>query len=128
VIEKCIEMLGFLHAKIVPTGVGVGFGVGFCSVLQNCKEFHKVLDFQRFDALQYPLQWLCSGFAVSEKRLIFNGFLTSHKSLIFNDFTHLCGAGRGVLYGAKQGCKATKQRLGAGCRVLSKDKVRVPSR
>ena len=51
---------GWVACKNRAKGWGWVSGVGFCRGLQNCKEFHKVLDFQRFDALQYPLQWLCS--------------------------------------------------------------------
>jgi len=51
VIEKCIEMLR-VACQNRAKGWGWVLGAGFCSGLQNCKEFHKVLDFQRFNALQ----------------------------------------------------------------------------
>jgi hypothetical protein len=68
-----------------------GLKGGFCRGLQNCKEFHQVLVYQRFAVLQYPLQWLCSGFAVSIKPLIFNALQTSSKCLSLNDFAVLGG-------------------------------------
>jgi len=88
---------GWVACKNRAKGWGWVSGVGFCRGLQNCKEFHKVLDFQRFNALQYPLQCLCSGFAVLRKSLIFNAFLTSRKRLSLNAFKHLCSAEGGVL-------------------------------
>jgi len=86
---------GWVACKNRAKGWGWVSGVDFCRGLQNCKEFHEVLDFQRFDALQYPLQCLCSAFAVLRKSLIFNALPTSRKCLIFNGFTHFCGAGVG---------------------------------
>jgi hypothetical protein len=50
VIQKCIEKIGFLTAKIVPTG-GAGrwaWWGWFFAKLKKRKEFHQVLDFQRF--------------------------------------------------------------------------------
>jgi hypothetical protein len=87
---------GVLTAKIVPTdwaGQSVGrSGLGQFSVKpKNRKEFHQVLDFQRFAFLRYPLRWLYGGFTVTVKPLIFNALQTSLKRLSFNAFTHLYG-------------------------------------
>ncbi len=99
VIKICIEKTRFLVGGAVQKSCQVGGRVGgivFCSALQNCKEFHQVLDFQRFAVLQYPLQCLCSAFAVVLNSLTFNTFQTSLKPLIFNDFA--------VLGGSRVGC------------------------
>jgi len=99
-----------LACKNHANGVGVGRVGGF---LQCTAKLQKILASAWFSTVwrfavsfAVALQWLCSSFAVSEKRLIFNALLTSSKCLIFNGFKHTQGSGRGVLYGAKQGCKA----------------------
>jgi len=89
---QCIEKIGFLTAKIVPTG-GAGRRAWVWVFAVHCKTAKNFSKCLIFNALLF-CSFLCSGFAVAENSLIFNALSTSRKCLSFNDLSMLNGAGR----------------------------------
>jgi hypothetical protein len=73
--RKCIEKTRFLTAKIVPTGGAGrngGFGIYLYAYAEMRKEFHEVLDFQRFALFRKSFRILSASFPQCVKPLTFN--------------------------------------------------------
>jgi hypothetical protein len=101
VIEKYIELLRFLPAKIVPmqkscqlTDWSVdrgrfGKGIYIPEKPKNRKEIHEVLDFQWFGVFRYPFRCLFGGFSVpfrKPKTLDFQRFANIKQVFVFQCF------------------------------------------
>ena len=93
-MQKCIEKIGFLIAKIVPmNGGGVAGLVGsFSAYAEMRKEFQQVPDFQRFALFRKSFRIL----SAMRKTLDFQRFANIKQVLISQRFYASFGAGQGV--------------------------------